>query len=302
MLSAMWAGRRLGSLAALMAVGASSLAGCGTTKAGAPPATVARPSAAHPLSVVASVFPLAQLVSYLGGHDVRVSNLVPPGVQPQGLALSAAGRHLLSSAQFVVEVGDGYQPQVEAAAARRPHFALLPALSKQPRPYEVWLDPYLWSTAAARLAKALAAADPPAARRFENGARDFQSLASSIASDYQSSLSQCPLRYFVTADGAFERMASAFSLVDVPVSTTGVQKTLAIVAQYSIPDVFKEQGVDPSEVDQVARAGHIGVKTLDPMELTPAPTTKYQSYFDVMEDNLSALEGPLECSTSEAFS
>jgi ABC-type Zn uptake system ZnuABC Zn-binding protein ZnuA len=281
------------------------LAGCGGSGKAAvtrSPAAEGRAAAVRPLSVVASAFPLAQLVSYLGGRDVKVTNLVAPGAQPQGLALSPAGRRALSSAQFVVEVGDGYQPEVEAAAARRPHFSLVPSVSRQAQPYEVWLDPYLWGDAATQLAKALGSADPGASHRFQNGARDFQSLASSIASDYQNSLSACPLRYFVTADTAFGRMASAFSLVDVPVSTTGVQKTLAVVAQYSVPDVFSEQGVSAGEVEQVARAAHIGVKNLDPMELTPAPGTKYQSYFSVMEANLSALEGPLECDTSDNLS
>lgn len=298
--------RWLGPLIAA-ALGAAGLAGCGGGGGGAaattsPSAKDARAAAVHPLSVAASAFPLAQLVSYLGGSDVRVTDLVPPGTQPQGMALSPAEQHELSSAQFVVDVGDGYQPEVEAAAAHRHHFSLLPTLSKQAEPYEVWLDPYMWSTAATDLAKALEAADPSAARRFENGSRDFQSLASSVASDYYNSLSECPLRYFVTADAAFSRMASAFSLVDVPVSTTGVQRTLAVVAQYSVPDVFSEQGVAGGEVQQVARGAHIGVKNLDPMELTPVPGTKDQSYFSLMESNLSALEGPLECDTSENFS
>jgi len=291
-------------LAAAAALAAGLLAGCGGG-AGRPAASRAAPaegSAAHPLRVVASAFPLAQLAAYLGGTHVRVTNLVPPGTQPQGLVLTPKMRHELGAAQLVVDLGGGYQPQVEAVAAKKDSISLLPAVSKQLQPYEIWLDPYLWSSAAGALARALSAADPGSSRFFENARRDFQSLAFSVASDYQSSLSECPLRDFVTADDAFGRMASAFSLVDIAVSTTGVQKTLGYIAQYSVPDVFAEQGVASGEVQAVARAAHVPVKTLDPMELTPAPGTKYQSYFAVMEANLSALEKPLECDTSLNYS
>lgn len=289
------------------AVAAATLAGCGgRSSTGRAAATKAHPAQAevsvtHPLRVVATVFPLAQLVSYVGGPDVKVTNLVPPGTQPQDLALSAKQRAEIASAQLVVEVGGGYQPEVEAAAAHRRHLALLPALSNKARPYELWLDPYMWSSAAGAVSKALSAASPSGKRQFENGARDFESLATSVASDYNSSLSTCPLRDFVTPDDAFGRMASAFSLVEIPLDTTGEKATLATIAQYSIPGVFSEQGIPSSALTQVASTYHLKVKSLDPMELTPAPGTKFQTYFAVMEANLQALEGPLECSTSSSY-
>lgn len=297
-------------MAAAATLAGALLAGCGGAGPGA--ASASKPSYSgasataaardKPLEVVATAFPLAQLVSYIGGPHVRVIDLVPPGAQPQGLPLTPAMERELAGAGLVVDVGAGYQPEVEAAAARKDHLSVLPAVTNQPGPYEVWLDPYLWSSAAGAVAKALSAADPKGRRAFENAKRDFQSLAFSVASDYQSSLSQCPLREFVTADDAFGRMAAAFSLVEVPVSTAGVERAVATIAQYSIPDVFAEQGVSSAELLAVARAAHVGVRSLDPMELTPVPGAKYQSYFAVMEANLSALEGPLECDTSMNFS
>lgn len=299
--------KRSPALLLAAALAAATLAGCGA-HAGAGSASAAKSrlphaalSVAHPITVVATAFPLAQLVSYVGGPDVQVTNLVPPGTQPQGLALSATERAKLASAQLVVDVGDGYQPEVEAAVARRRHLALLPAVSHKARPYQFWLDPYLWSSAAGALSKALLRADPAGKRQFENGARDFESLAASVASDYNSSLTTCPLREFVTPNDAFGRMASAFSLVEVPLDTTGEKKTLATIAQYSIPGVFSEQGAPSGALARLASLDHLKVESLDPMELTPAPGTKYQSYFDTMEANLQALEGPLECDTSSTY-
>jgi ABC-type Zn uptake system ZnuABC Zn-binding protein ZnuA len=257
---------------------------------------------APPLEVVVSAYPLAQLVSYVGGKAVHVVNLAPPGVPPQGLSLTPAQRATVRSAPLVIDVGGGYQPGVEAAAASaHRHLSVLPAISKQAQPYEFWLDPTLMGKAATIIGTVLVAADPRARTQFQNGAEDFESVTGSIESDFYSTLTECTTHDFVTPDNAFSRMASAFDLVDVAVDTNGVKKTAALVAQDSLPAVFTEVGVHSSEVQQVARTAGVPVKSLDPMEVSPAPGTGAMSYFAVMEDNLTALEGPLTCDTSENY-
>jgi len=252
--------------------------------------------------VVASAFPLAQLVSYIGRPDVVVTDLTPPGAQPRGLSLSAPQQAMVRSAPLVIDVGDGYQPEVEAAAARaRRHLSVLPAISNKARPYEFWLDPYMMAQAATAITASLTAADPAARRQFANGDLDFQSLASSIASDYVSSLSQCPTLELVTANNAFGRMAASFQLDDLPVSTAGVGKAVAFVGQYSLPAVFSEVGVQSEALHEVARLAGVHVVALDPMEVTPARASANQSYFAIMEANLTALEGPLACGSSESI-
>src|SRR6516165_10808929 len=72
-----------------------------------------RPAATRP-EIVTSAFALAQLTSYIGGKAIQVVNLAPPGVQPHGLHLTPAGRAAIGRSALVIDVGDGYQPQVEA--------------------------------------------------------------------------------------------------------------------------------------------------------------------------------------------
>ena len=95
--------------------------------------------------VVTSSYALAQLTSYIGGKAVHVVNLAPPGVQPEGLRLTPSGREAVERAALVVDVGDGYQPQVEAAAkAARRHLSVLPQLSKRPGPSSFGWIPTSW--------------------------------------------------------------------------------------------------------------------------------------------------------------
>ncbi len=259
----------------------------------------ARPGRAQP-EVVTSAYALAQLTSYIGGKAINVVDLAPAGVQPQGLALTPSDRAAIKRAAVVLDVGDGYQPQVEAAASSaRRHLSVLPEISKHPQPYEFWLDPYLMAKAAVLIANELTTVDPAGRRVFGDGSRNFQSVALSIESDFESTFSDCGRTEFVTADGAFGRMATSFDLVDVAVDATGVKKSATIVQQNSLPAIFSEMGVPSGLLQQVARSTGARVTSLNPLELAPpeggpAPL----SYFAVMEFDLTALEGPLACDTT----
>jgi zinc transport system substrate-binding protein len=263
------------------------------------PAEAAMRAPARP-EIVTSAYALAQLASYIGGKAVQVVDLAPPGAQPEGLSLTAAGRAAIEHAALVIDVGDGYQPQVEAAArSARRHLSLLPELSKQAQPFEFWLDPYLMSKAAVLIANQLVTVDPTERRVFENGSRNFQSVAVSIESDFESTFTDCTRNEFVTSDGAFQRLAASFDLVDVSVDATGVKKSADIVRQYSLPTVFSEVGVPSGLVQEVAKSARASVASLNPLELAPSPGGPAPlSYFAVMEFDLTALETPLACDTS----
>jgi ABC-type Zn uptake system ZnuABC Zn-binding protein ZnuA len=232
---------------------------------------------------------------------VQVADLAPPRAQPQGLRLGTAQRREIGQAGLLIEVGDGYQPQVEQASAKL-RLALLPALSAQPYPYEFWLDPTLAGRAATLVANALTRADPAGRAQFQNGARDFQALVSSLNADYESSLSTCSGDRFVTSDDAFGRLAATYNLVEVAVSTSGERATAALVTKDRVPVVFSEVGVATGPVERAAQAAGVPVKSLDPLEVAPSPTEdRPATYFDVMENDLTALEGALACDTTSNY-
>ena len=288
-------------MASALVATAAALAGCGSAAStGSPPG---HPLQGRPLQVAVSVYPLAQLVSYIGAGDVHVVDLAPPGTQPRGLALGPAQRAVMRSAGLVIAVGDGYQPQVEAAAkSAHRYLAVLPAVSRQAQPYEFWLDPYLMAKAAPVIAGALTVADPEGRQQFQSGSLDFQSVAASIESDFESTFTQCQDSYFVTADDAFGRMAAAFDLFDVPVTSAGVNYAVNTLSVRNLASVFSEVGVPLGSLRQVALLAHVSVKSLDPMELAPALGASGPSYFAVMEKDLTAMEGPLDCDTTDNYS
>ena len=79
-------------------------------------------------------------------------------------------------------------------------------------------------------------------------------MAVSIESDFVSTFTYCNRNEFVTSDGAFQRLAASFDLVDVAVDATGVKKSAEIVRQDSLPTVFSEVGVPSVLLQQVAKS------------------------------------------------
>src|SRR3954468_15025900 len=74
---------------------------------------------AAPMSVVASFYPLAYAAKAVGGDLVRVTDLTPPGAEPHDLELTSDQVDEIEDARVVVEMGRGFQPSVERAAASR---------------------------------------------------------------------------------------------------------------------------------------------------------------------------------------
>ena len=254
-------------LATVVGTAAASLPGPGTVAS----ATAAK-SRGPTVEVVTSAYALAQLTSYIGGKAVHVVNLAPPRPRRRASPSPPQVGPLSGGRRSSIDVGDGYQPQVEAAAtAAHRHLSVLPPVSKQAQPFEFWLNPYLMAKAAALIAKALAAVDPADRKEFANGSRNFQSVAVSIESDFVNTFTDCTRNQFVTSDGAFQRLAASFGLVDVALSTTGVRKTTAFVRQYSLPTVFSEIGVPSGPLQEVAKSAGASVASLNPLELTPPP-------------------------------
>lgn len=282
--------RRLVPVAVL--TGALVAAGCGST--------VTRVKAPV-LTVVTSLYPLAQAVSEVGAAQVRVVDLARPDVDPRTMSLSPAERREVRQAALVVDIGDGFQPAVESAAkgARRT-LSLLPALGGT-NPY-IWLDPAVMEKAAAVIRNALTRAEPAAKPVFATGAEDLVAEASSLDIDFQSSLADCPDSTFVTSDDAFARMAAQYGLRDQAVGTTSQpnaaqikQASSAITASHSSA-IFSEPYVNDLVISAAAQAAGVKVRTLNTLETPPASGGRTEvSYSNLMEVDLNTLTGALHC-------
>ena len=255
--------------------------------------------------MVTGVYPLAQAVQSIGQVDVSVIDLSMPGHDPATLSPTAAQARQVRSAGLVVEMGGGYQPALSRAAAGNPHVVtLLPVLGGTDP--AVWLDPAEMERAVPLIGGALIRADPAAAGDFRNGERDFAQILQSLDIDFMRSLSDCAARAVATPDGAFRPVAARYGFIDDVVTGSAEANPSAIgrdaagIRAAGATTALTEPYADNAALRAAAEAAHVRIRSIDTLAGPPARGWPAgANYFALMEQDLSVLQGALQCASSQ---
>ena len=269
--------------------GATALGGCGP---GA--------SASSGTSVVASFYPLAFAAQEIGGPHVHVENLTPPGSEPHDLEVSPQEVSAIESADFVLLLGRGFQPQLEDAAGHGVsvvHLLDTPGLRVHANgdPH-VWLDPLRYAKLAQRIGRSLHA--PAAAARFV-------ARLHILDAEYRRGLADCRRRDVVTSHEAFAYLAERYGLHQIAITGLspeaepapgGLARVLDLVRARGVTTIYFETLVSPRIAETVARETGTTTAVLDPIEgLTEDEAKRGENYFTLMRKNVRALEEGLGC-------
>jgi zinc transport system substrate-binding protein len=276
-----------------LVVASAVLAGCSSGRA-KPPGP-----AAHRLKVVASLFPLAEVARRVGGALVDVVDLTPTGVEPQGLEVSAGQLMTIHGADVMLEIGGGFQPAVEAAAAVGSNtVAVLPAVNGGDP--HVWLDPVVLQQVVRLVAVTFDRADPAGRGNYDRGARDFSAALGALDISYRTSLSDCPRHDVVTSGAAFGRMADRYGFTAHPLSGSTPADLAGLIRAKGVTTILTEPLSSTQAADALARQTHVKTAVLDPIQgLTAPEQARGATYLSLMTDNREALRHALGCLTSE---
>jgi len=252
------------------------------------------------VKVVAAFYPLAFAAKEIGGKRVEVTNLTPAGAEPHDLEVSPRQVQEVRSADLVLLLGHGFQPQLEDAAGSGPDVLRLldmPGLRRFTNgdPH-VWLDPDRYALIAKRIGGALHAPAPPT--------RFFARLAR-LDTEYRQGLARCARREIVTSHEAFGYLAQRYGLQQVAITglspeaepTPGaLRHVVSVVRSSGATTVFFETLVSPRIAETVARETGTRTAVLDPIEgLTSTEEKRGEDYFSVMRSNLAHLRAALGC-------
>jgi zinc transport system substrate-binding protein len=251
-------------------------------------------------TVVASFYPLAFAAEQVGGDAVVVENLTPPGAEPHDLEVSPSDVSKIKSADLVLLLGHGFQPQLEDAAGSGPDVVALldtPALDLHPDgdPH-VWLDPIRYMKIVDRIGVVLRR--PAAASRLLARLRKLDR-------EYRRGLADCARRDIVTSHEAFAYLAERYGLHQIAVAglnpeaeptPQALQETVDVVRASHATTVYFERLVSPRLAETVARETGTKTAVLDPIEgLTDTERKQGADYFTLMRANLHALRTGLGC-------
>jgi zinc transport system substrate-binding protein len=226
--------------------------------------------------------------------------LTPPGVEPHDLETSPRDVEELRSADLVLLLGHGFQPQLEDAAGSGEEVLWLldtPGLDRfaNDDPH-VWLDPLRFELVVDRIGEALGA---------KQAASRLSARLRSLDSEYREGLARCDRREIVTSHEAFAYLASRYRLKEIPITglspeaeptPRALQRVVRLVRETNATTVFFETLVSPRIAQTVARETGARTAALNPIEgLTAAQAKRGDDYFSLMRANLASLRRALGC-------
>jgi zinc transport system substrate-binding protein len=258
-------------------------------------------------TIVAAFYPLAYAAEQIGGPQVDVVNLTPPGTEPHDVELSARDVGRVRSTDFVFYIGSGFQPALEDALDGSQATAVdllegLPLREAADAEEEldvdphVWLDPLRYAEMSDRIGRALG--------RPEQAAK-FRAQLESLDREYEAALSQCTRREIVTSHAAFGYLAERYRLVQIAITGLSpeaeptprkLEDVVEEVRTHGATTVFFETLVSPRLAETVARETGANTAVLNPLEgLTEEELARGEDYFSLMHANLKTLRQALEC-------
>jgi zinc transport system substrate-binding protein len=250
--------------------------------------------------VVAAFYPIAFAAGQLD-PAADVTNVTPPGAEPHDLEATPRDVQDIESADIVLLMGQGFQPQLEKAAGQSASGDVVelletPGLDLTPGDPHVWLDPPRFEKIVTRIGEALG--DPAAAEAFN-------AKLATLDEEYRAGLANCERTEIVTSHEAFGYLAGDYGLKQVAISgispeaeptPAALQAAVDAVRKTDATTVFTEPLVSPKLSETVARETGAKTDTLNPIEgLTPDEQSKGEDYFSVMRENLAALRRALDC-------
>ncbi|MGH3683260.1 MAG: metal ABC transporter substrate-binding protein [Natronosporangium sp.] len=272
------------------------------------------------VQLVAAFYPLEFTARQVGGEQVSVTGLTPPGAEAHDLELSPSQVAAVAEADLVVYLA-GFQPAVDDAIAAHATGASLdvttvvPPLEHDEAGHEdddghdhgtadphVWLDPDRLATVAGAVAQRLADVDPERAAEYRANADALGADLAELDAELADGLASCERREIVVSHAAFGYLADRYGLEQIAVtglspedepSPQQLADAIDAARAHGATTIFFEVLVSPEVANLIA--GEVGATTavLDPIEgLAPGSEA---DYFSLMRGNLAALREALGC-------
>ncbi|MBP9762543.1 zinc ABC transporter substrate-binding protein [Patescibacteria group bacterium] len=261
------------------------------------------------VQVVASIYPLAEVATRVGGDLVDVVTLTPPGVEPHEFQPTPQDLTKLYQADLVLLNGLGVDawadklvPELQTKGIRVLRLSdVVSVIENDPH---LWLDPDKVKQEAEFIARELILLTN-AESTIQEREGVFVGELSRLDEEYRLGLARCERREIVTAHDAFRYLASRYELTVLPIQGLSPESDPSLQTMSEITDLSKQKGIkyiffesliDPKLAETIAR--EIGAETLilHPLEgLSQEEMRSGKSYLSLMRDNLRNLRLALNC-------
>lgn len=288
-----------------------------------------RPESAAPtkLQVVTSLFPLYDFVRQIGGDQVEVSLLLPPGVEAHSfdpkpediLRVNRAGLFIYTNKAmeaWATTIAASVDPAkvmiVDASAGAKLRPSRGPAHEDEHGHESGAIDPHLWldfanaQVMAGNIAEAMATKDPAHRDLYAANSAAYRARLDKLDAAYRSALADCKKRtilqgghfalgYLTARYGLQYHAAAAVNPEAEPTAAT----MAALVQEMRRNDLhylFSEELVSPKLAETIAKeAGGTVLLLSAAHNVSKADLDRGITFIEIMERNLVNLRRGLEC-------
>lgn len=277
-----------------------------------------------PLSIVASIAPVADFIRQVGGERVEITLLLPPGADPHTFEPTPKLQFALAKAGIFIKIGGGIElwaDRIVAGAGKKSlkTVSLIEGLKLIPynrekqryKPYSgdnhitnlregrgdphVWLDPIIVVSMVKRIAEAMSDMDPAGAPQYFKRAKAYAEELWRLDEEIKARVSKFSTRDFITFHNSWNYFARRYGLhlagviEEAPGREPGPRKLAEIIRK--IKDLkTKVLFAEPQLSQRIARAvaaeSGARILILDPLGGLPGRG----SYLEMMRYNISIME------------
>jgi zinc transport system substrate-binding protein len=284
---------------------------------------------ADKIPVIASIYPVADMVRQVGGDHVKVTCVLPPGASPHTFEPKPSLVRAFSSARIFFMIGAGLEfwaakfiklagsnlmtvvlsrgvdliVSTEHDHENQAHEKAERTLKNEPavaNPH-IWLDPVIAKSMVDKITAALCKVDPAHLAYYNQRSRNYLKELDALDHLIAATTAGFKNKKFVAFHASWDYFARQYGLKPVGVIEAApgrnptplqIKNIIAAIKQYHIRAVFAEPQLNPRAAEIIAKEANVRVLLLDPIG---GPKQAYgNTYVDLMTHNLNILKEAME--------
>jgi zinc transport system substrate-binding protein len=284
---------------------------------------------ADKIQVIASIYPVADMVRQVGGDHVQVTCVLPPGASPHTFEPKPSLVRAFSSARIFFMIGAGLEfwankfiklagpnlmtvvlsrgvdliASTEHDHERHPHEKTAGTSKNEPavaNPH-IWLDPVIAKSMVDKITAALCKVDPAHIPYYNQHSRNYLKKLDRLDHLIAATTAGFKNKRYVAFHPAWAYFARQYGLEPVGVIEAApgrnptplqIKNIIVSIKQYHIRAVFAEPQLNPRAAEIIAQEANVRVLLLDPIG---GPKQAFgDTYVDLMTHDLNILKEAME--------
>jgi len=268
------------------------------------------------LSVIASFYPLYEFTKQIGQDKVKVSLLMPPGIEPHDWDPTISELQKLHESDLIVINGFGFENWIDDIDPESTGINIVDTsigikiidneiLENDSEPDEhsvadphIWLNPIMAKIQVTNIANALSEIDSSNENFYQQNAESYIAKLDSLDVKIKNELKGCK-KDFIAFHNAFLYFAIQYNLNQHTIINSNepyseatskkLEEIINLAQYYNIDVIFSEEAIDSRSAQVIANEIGAKVLVLSPIEVLHDNS----SYLIKMENNLSNLKEAL---------